>query len=183
MKFARCRDRDMVNSLYLGLREESLGNSVACRFYNHQCDAPSHSFIVEFLFRTHEISDHGCSLAFLLVLADLLELAHLSLGARLADEFDPVDADCLGLAVASLDVDDEGRRLLELDESQADVGRPVRVPVVFADLNGLRGIASVGLGEVHVLRPVGVEVDDARAGWRIVAFRRDGGDLQMIMPC
>lgn len=99
-----------------------------------------------------------------LVLGHLLQLAHLPLRTRLANEPEPVEADRLRAIAALLDIDNQRRRLLELDIAQADVGGAVRVPVLGRQRDGLRGLGVVCLAKVQILRPVDVQVDDLGPG-------------------
>lgn len=118
----------------------------------------------------------------LLVLADLLELPHLPLGARLTNQLHSVDADSLSITITLLHIDDQTGGLLELDESQANIDSSVSVPIVSGQLDRLGGFGVVCFAKVEVLGPVDVEMDGARSHRRlvivvVVVLGRQGSDL------
>ena len=87
----------------------------------------------------------------LLFILLFLQFAHLPLGTSLADELDPVKPYRLSLAVSLLYVDDQRRRLLELDVAKANVDGAIGVPVFRFKIYYLRRLAVIGLAEVHIL--------------------------------
>ncbi|KAI6761016.1 hypothetical protein HG531_001569 [Fusarium graminearum] len=110
----------------------------------------------------------------LLILTNLLELAHFALGPSLTNEPHSVKTYGLSIALTLLDVDDKTRCLLELDVSQAQVDCSVSVPVFGTDLDCLRGVGIVGFAKVEVVGAVDVQVNVARSHHIFVVLGREG---------
>lgn len=116
------------------------------------------------------------------LVANLLQLAHLALLARLADQAHPVQTDLFAVAVARSNVDDQAGNVLELDKAKPDVGSAVGVPILLREGDSLCWRGIVGFGEVEVVGLVGVEMDGARTHRRnLVILGRDGGELSKVV--
>lgn len=107
-----------------------------------------------------------------LLLADLLQLAHLSLRSSLADDLDSVKAHGIRAICTLLYVYNEGVCLLELDVAQRDVGGSVGVPIALGQSDSLRRLSVISFVKVDTLSSVDIEVDDLRSRWGIVLVGR-----------
>lgn len=88
------------------------------------------------------------------IVSDFLQLAQIPLLACVSDETDTVDPRLLAIPMTRFNKYHQTVDILELDESQGNVGSAVRVPVLLAELDHLGWGLALGIVEAEVVRSV-----------------------------
>lgn len=96
------------------------------------------------------------------LIADLLELAHLSLLPGLSNKPQPVHPSLFAIAITVHNEQHQARDVLELDKPQGDVCGTLVVPVLFRELKFLGRTQILCLVKSQVVRLIGEQLDGSR---------------------